>query len=444
MNQILTQLAKPVNIHPLVVFRWGFGLLIALESFGAIALGWVKRVMVDPQFTFTFIGFEWLQPLPGYGMYAYYALMGIMGILVMLGVKYRYSLGTFTLLWWGSYLMQKSSYNNHYYLLILICLLMLVVPAHANGSWDARRSPGLRSNYCPQWCIKVFQYLLFIVYTYAGLAKLYPGWWEGHFIAAAFSQKASYPLIGGLLQINWVQKAVMLGGIIFDLSIIPLLWYRNTRWLGVVFSLFFHLFNSMVFGIGIFPYLMLAALVFFFPEVKFGQKWFSEPEEEAPVAYTLSPWLMGALGVFFAFQIFLPLRHHLFKGDVLWTEEGHRMSWRMMLRTKSGYVRFRVVDQDSGKTTVIDPGEYLTSKQAARLATHPDMIWQFSRFLSEKLAKNRSSDLQIYAEGRISVNRGPMQVYIDPEVDLLSVDWTRFKHKSWILLPEKNDLNIED
>mgnify|MGYP001602269733 FL=1 len=38
------------------------------ETAGAIAIGWVKEVYVDPQFTFSFIGFEWLQPLPGWGI----------------------------------------------------------------------------------------------------------------------------------------------------------------------------------------------------------------------------------------------------------------------------------------------------------------------------------------------------------------------------------------
>ncbi|MFT6320530.1 MAG: hypothetical protein ACJAT4_001455, partial [Granulosicoccus sp.] len=39
-----------------------FGFLMVAESFGAIATGWVKKTLVDPQFTFSFFGFEWLQP----------------------------------------------------------------------------------------------------------------------------------------------------------------------------------------------------------------------------------------------------------------------------------------------------------------------------------------------------------------------------------------------
>src|SRR5690606_39692624 len=123
----------------LIFFRLIFGLLIFLESAGAIFTGWVKRVFVDPAFTFTFIGFEWLTPLPGYGMYFYYALMAVFGLMVMVGFFYRFALTSFTILWTATYLMQKTSYNNHYYLLILFCLIMLILPAHRWLSVDAKK-----------------------------------------------------------------------------------------------------------------------------------------------------------------------------------------------------------------------------------------------------------------------------------------------------------------
>ena len=432
--RLLNQLAKPVDNSPLIFFRWAFGFLIACESLGAILTGWVKKAMVDPQFNFTFIGFEWLQPLPGNGMYYYYGIMAVLGVLIMLGFYYRWSLSLFALMWWGVYLMQKSHYNNHYYLLVLFCLLMLIVPAHANGSWDARRNPQIRTNYCGQWCIRIFQLMLWIVYTYAALAKLYPGWWEGHFISAAFAPKHNWPIIGSLLQLGWVQKLVMVGGIIYDLTVIPLLLYPKTRKWAVAASFVFHLFNSVVFGIGIFPYLMLACLVFFVPVDHLGRKWLVQVPDEQPVAQPMPKILWYSLLIFFTIQLLLPLRHHLFQGDVLITEEGHRMSWRMMLRTKSGFVRFKVIDQDSGASSLIHPNEYLTPKQTARLATHPDMIWQFSRYLENELRKKGQHNLEIYAIGQISINGGPMREMIDPQVDLLTVDWWRFRHKPWILI----------
>ena len=69
-----------IDNSQLIIFRIFFGILVAIECFGAILSGWVERTLVTPQFTFNFIGFEWLQPLPDYGMYAYFFIMGTLGI----------------------------------------------------------------------------------------------------------------------------------------------------------------------------------------------------------------------------------------------------------------------------------------------------------------------------------------------------------------------------
>jgi vitamin K-dependent gamma-carboxylase len=60
-------LFKPIDNTPIVLWRVVFGLVMFFETWGAIAVGWVKQVYLDPPlFTFNFIGFEFLQPLPGY------------------------------------------------------------------------------------------------------------------------------------------------------------------------------------------------------------------------------------------------------------------------------------------------------------------------------------------------------------------------------------------
>src|SRR5690606_40731135 len=101
-----------IDNSALVVFRIFFGLLITIEAFGAIFTGWIRRTLIESSETFNFIGFEFLQPLPGDGMLYYYGVMGLFGVLVMLGLKYRISIIAYTIMWSGVYLMQKSSYNN--------------------------------------------------------------------------------------------------------------------------------------------------------------------------------------------------------------------------------------------------------------------------------------------------------------------------------------------
>jgi len=90
-----------------------FGLLVVAEALGAVLTGWVDRVFIEPDFTFSYIGVEWIEPLPGNGMYYYFILMAIAGLFIALGYYYRSAAILFAVLWTGVYLMQKSSYNNH-------------------------------------------------------------------------------------------------------------------------------------------------------------------------------------------------------------------------------------------------------------------------------------------------------------------------------------------
>ena len=248
MNE--TFLTKRVDNSPLIIFRIILGLLISLECFGAIATGWVRTNLVEPSFTFNFIGFDWLQPLVGPQMYAYFVVMGILGICIMLGFRYRFSMIAFTILWTGAYLLQKTSYNNHYYLLILIASIMCFLPANKGYSLDVKRDPMLASNSMPAYVKWIFVAQLFVVYTYAAIAKIYGDWLDTSFIAYLLKPKADYPIIGAALQSPTMHKIVATYGILFDLLIIPALLWKRTRVLALIFSIVFHLFNSIVFQTG--------------------------------------------------------------------------------------------------------------------------------------------------------------------------------------------------
>ncbi|MEX0273104.1 MAG: HTTM domain-containing protein, partial [Flavobacteriaceae bacterium] len=222
-------LFSKIDNSPLLIFRIFFGFLVACEGFGAILTGWVHKTFIEPQFNFNFIGFEWLQPLPGQGMYFYFALMGILGVFIMLGLRYRFSIITFTILWTAVYLMQKTSYNNHYYLLVLISLIMCFLPAGKNRSLDAIRNPNIREESMYSWVKWVIVLQLFIVYTYASVAKMYPDWLSFKMPEMLMASKAHYPIIGTFLQQAWVHKFVGLYGILFDLLVVPALLWKPTR-----------------------------------------------------------------------------------------------------------------------------------------------------------------------------------------------------------------------
>ncbi|WP_210462614.1 HTTM domain-containing protein [Rufibacter roseolus] len=433
----LTWLREPVDNAPLIVFRWLFGLLLFLETAGAILTGWVKKNLVEPTVFFPFIGFEWLRPLPGNGMYFYYGTMAVLGLLVMVGLYYRASIILFTVLWWGAYLMQKTSYNNHYYLLLVLCFLMLLVPAHRYASLDARRKPELKSLSCPRWCLLVFVTQMAIVYTYAAVAKMNADWLAGIPIKVWFGNKTHFWLIGGLLQQAWFQKLVVYGGIFFDLLIVPLLLWPRTRVLAFCMAIFFHGFNSAIFHIGIFPYLALALCLFFFPPETIRRRLLrrkpvftasENPVREISTGERLFFWL---LGIHLLIQVLLPLRHWWFPGNPNWTEEGHRMSWHMMLRTKSGYASFKVLADNQLFWEY--PENHLTPKQARTVATHPDLLWQYCQFLERKYRQQGYKQVQVFAHTQVSLNKRPSQPLVDSTVNLAGVPWLPHQHSPWIV-----------
>ncbi|WP_282086737.1 HTTM domain-containing protein [Aquimarina algiphila] len=426
-----------IDNSALIIFRVFFGFLIAAEAIGAIFTGWIKRTMIDPEFTFNFIGLDFLQPLPGNGMYFYFAVMGIFGLLVMIGFRYRWSMIAYTIMWAGVYFMQKSSYNNHYYLLLLLCIIMSILPAGNYFSVDVKQNPLLKKISMPRWCLLVIIIQLWIVYTYASVAKFYPDWLDYTVAKNLMAGRAHYPIVGDILQGHWAHISVTYFGILFDLLIIPLLLWKRTRFIAFCISIFFHLFNSIVFQIGIFPYLSLAFSVFFFSKEKIHRIFMKKKEfytASEMVIPSYKRFVVPIMTVWFLIQITLPVRHWFIPGDVLWTEEGHRMSWRMMLRGRSGITNFYILDKNDpeAKRKYINKTNYLSRKQLRLVSTKPDAMWQFAQHLKEKYA-TEGKDIAVYVNSKISINGKEQKVFIDPEVDLANVPWNYFSTNPWII-----------
>jgi len=426
---------KQIDNTSLSLFRVVFGFLITLEAFGAIATGWVRRVLVTPDFTFNFIGFDFLQFFVGEGMYFYFALMGVFGIFVMLGYKYRLAMFFYALLWTTVYLMQKTSYNNHYYLMVLLCWIMTFLPANKRYSLDAKFNPSFKSLSMPQWVKWALIVQVAIVFIYGSVAKWYPDWINGTAPGIILQSKKDYFLIGDLLQYNWVHYIIAYFGIFFDLLIIPMLLWKRTRLLGFYLSLFFNLFNSIVFQVGIFPYMSIAFLLFFFSSETIQKRFKLKNEiyDEHQVIITKhNNILIGILFVYFIFQIGLPIRHWMIKDDVLWTEEGHRMSWRMMLRSKSGTLIVRIEDKKTRENKVYDYKKLLSPKQGRSVATKPDLMWQLAQKI-KAIETKKGNDIAIYINSKVSVNGGPYHQFTNAKIDIANLNWDLFKHSNWLL-----------
>ena len=431
MNKFLF---KHIDNTGLILWRVIFGALITIEAFGAIATGWVRRTLVEPDFTFNFIGFDFLQPLPGDGMYYYFALMGVFGMLVTFGYKYRFSMACYALMWTSVYLMQKTSYNNHYYLMMLLCWLMVFLPANRWFSLDAKQKPSLKSPSAPRWTYLVVIFQVWIVYTYASIAKWYPDWLDTTVAAIFMKGKSDYWLIGPFLQLDWVHWCIAYVGILFDLLIIPLLLYKRTRTIAFAISIFFHLFNSIVFQIGIFPYMSMAFALFFFSSETLQKRFLPKKQlytgNEVKVP-NYKPLLISVFSLYFIVQIALPLRHWAFKDDVLWTEEGHRLSWRMMLRTKSSRLIVYTQKVGSVEKKPYRYRELLSKKQQRSAKSRPDMLWRLAKEI-KKAEAAKGNNVKVFMDVKLKINGGVYHQFITPDIDIAAQEWHPFQHHTWL------------
>ena len=210
----------------------------------------------------------------------------------------------------------------------------------------------------------------------------------------------------------------------------------------------FHLFNSQLFKIGIFPWLMLALTPLFYPP-QWTRRLLTRlrilPSEVScpPPAPSRRRQLVTAtvLGTYLVVQVLIPLRHWLYPGQVNWTEEGHNFSWHMKLRVKSGVVMFQARDLDTGETWEIDPAHELTSRQARKMTTRPEMIRQYARALGQRLSEQKHRRVEIRARAQASLNGRPLQSLIDPRMDLAQVDWS-WGPAGWIVPLADSDAQL--
>src|SRR5260221_14686686 len=50
--------------------------------------GWIKRYYIDPQFHFSYYGFDWIKPVHGDAMYAYFVALGVLAFCIAIGFFY--------------------------------------------------------------------------------------------------------------------------------------------------------------------------------------------------------------------------------------------------------------------------------------------------------------------------------------------------------------------
>lgn len=412
-----------VDAASLGVFRIAFGVILLIEMIRYVlpdagGVDWVAGSWLRPRILFPYDGFGWLRPLPEAGMYALvYGLM-LCAACIALGAWYRVVMPCFALGFAYLFLLDRAHYLNHFYLITLLGFLLCVVPAHAAYSVDAARRPRLRVHGAPLWALWLLRVQIGLVYFWGGFAKLEPEWLSGVPARLALMPSLDKPLIGMLAGEPWFQLFIAYGGLLFDLLVFPLLVWTRTRPYAYAAAVLFHLTNAVLFSIGIFPWLMIAATTIAFAPSWPRRWWGTTPHtlRAAPGAVLLDPpppihrrAVLAALGLYLVVQLLAPLRPHLAEGPTGWTEQGHRFSWRMMLRAKFAEPRFVQVllkDPGTGRSWLEDPARHLDADEVARLRTDS----QVQRRLQERVHASYSE--RGHARLQMQVVAWPLEIRV--------------------------------
>ncbi len=261
------RLFEPVDIASLVFFRIAFGSIMLWEVWRYFDHGWIGRYYTGKEFYFTYWPFDFVQPWPGDGMFIHFGLMAFFAACIVLGLFYRVSATAFFLMFTYVFLLEQARYLNHFYLVCLIAFIMIFMPAHRHFSLDAMLSPRLGSRVVPAWSVWLLRFQIAIPMFFGGLAKLNGDWLRGEPMRAWLANRTDFPLLGQFFTDEPVVWLIVYSGLLIDLLFVFYMLNRRTRVFGFILVLTFNLINSRLFGIGIFPWFMIAAtLIFFEPD----------------------------------------------------------------------------------------------------------------------------------------------------------------------------------
>jgi hypothetical protein len=442
LRRTCAALFEPVDISFLVFFRILFGGIMMWEVYRYFTYDWIARYYVEPAVKFTYYGFSWVKPWAGRGMYIHFFVLGVAAACVMMGFVYRIAAPVFFLAFTYIFLLDQTRYLNHLYLVCLIGFLLCFLPAERAFSVDALLRRKIRSDVVPAWTLWLLRAQVGIPFFYGGIAKLNSDWiYGGEPMRIWLRPLTRMPGLGHIFAADWVVYGFVIGGLMLDLLVVPLLLWRRTRLFAFAAAVVFNLINAVIFDIGIFPWLMLGALLIFFPPDllrRFARAFMSSGEafEDAkpsqasvrsraiaegsscPSLSTSQKLVAGLLAAYLAVQFLLPLRHYLYPGNVSWTEEGHNFAWHMKLRTKVGEAVFTVTHPQSGQTWTIKPEDYLKSHQVMKMTTKPELILLFGHYLAEEKKREGYENVEVRARVMVSLNGRQPQLLIDPNVDL--------------------------
>lgn len=314
----------------------------------------------------------------------------------------------------------------------------------------------------PFWNYFLLKFQFFVLYFIAGLKKSSSEWlyeWQYsmtnlsfHWVFSPFRMVIGSELTN-LLVVHWFAA-------IFDTTIAFFLIYKTSRPIATLFATAFHLMNSRLFNIGMFPWVCLVELPLFYeknwPRTLWRKLKCSTSSVEKmradermltnDVNVTTKRTLRERFTTFLVLiycclQLFLPFSHFITKGYNNWVNGIYGYSFDMMMQQwHPSLISVKIVDNGNQKQHFIEP---LAFTDTYRWTQYPDMAYQYAQCINEKLKADfhenpksvlSSANISIYFDIWCSLNGRFQQRIYNPKVDLVKSDWHPF-HKPSFTLP---------
>ncbi|XP_062549969.1 vitamin K-dependent gamma-carboxylase [Armigeres subalbatus] len=452
LDGFMTLIYRPTDAAGIGVARMLFGLMMLIDIPEERGGGDLDFRWGDPRGC-KFPLITGMEPLSYPRMGILYLVMWLGALGIMLGYRFRFSALLFVTSYWYVFLLDKSAWNNHSYLYGLLGTIFLFTDAHKCYSVDAWRNKTLQPE-VPFWNYLILKYQFFILYFLAGLKKMCPEWLSGyamtnlsyHWVFLPFRSLMG-PKLTDLLIIHWF-------GCIFDTSVVFFLVYAPTRKIATLFACAFHLMNSRLFHIGMFPWVCLTQLPLYYsvswPRLVWKKLSFkndtnykrnaSKKSEKYlnPVASPRSKKLtMSTMLIYCALQLFLPYSHFITKGYNNWTNGLYGYSWDMMVHAwDTVLTSIKVVDNNNNQSLYLLPYAFVDND---RWTKHADMAYQFAHCIDRNIrAEYRDNhrpftNFSVYFDIWCSMNGRFLQRIFNPEVDILTAKWSPIEPVDWVL-----------
>ncbi|CAL1530882.1 unnamed protein product [Lymnaea stagnalis] len=475
-------LCRPADPACLGTLRVLFGFLMILDTIEERGMAMADVFWgMDDDDVCRFPLFNFLHPLPLVWMYLiilHSILSAALGI--MFGFKFRMSCTIYVGCYWYLFFLDKATWNNHSYLFGILAFLFAISDANRYWSLDGFFNPKINNAHIPLWNYTLMRAQVFLVYFIAGLKKLDLDWMSGYSMHSLSEHRVFSPFKIFLTPVQIDLYIVHFGGLTIDLFIGFILFFDKTRRLGLTIATTFHLMNSQLFSIGMFPYTMIATgMLFcssswpreFFKSVPDQLKRFTpEVKELLPSCHCIytknnvklevvenptiknksslhknanpeslptapssnhSFWSAFTL-IFILWQSFLPYSHGITKGYNNWTNGLYGYSWDMMVHHWSvQHVRIKYFDKDKGESGYLDPNVWSAGNR--RWSSHADMMKQYAECIAGHLKTYNITHVEIYFDIWQSLNDRFQQRMVNPHVDLVAAEWSPFKSPSFIM-----------